>query len=562
MKAIARGLSRLGLAARLLATGIILVVLAIAVSTWMSLRGAEDELSAQAQARLDANMAVAWELLNTRGPARLEGDALAFGDYVANGHFEVVDKVKTLVGGVATIFQGDTRVATNVAKPDGSRAVGTKLAAGPAHDAVLKDGRSYRGDADILGESYFTAYDPIKDAQGKVVGVLFVGVKKSEFFALLDDMVRTNAIVAAAIVLLSAGALVVLVRLMLRPLVHLRDVMAALSAGNKSVAVESTERRDEIGAMARAVAVFKDNALAMERLEAEQKEAGRRAAVEKKAAMERLASQFEASVGAIVNTVSSAANEMQSTAASLTATAEETSRQSSAVAAASDEASSNVYTVASATEELSASVSEIGRQVGASSAVAAQAVREAEHTNGLVKGLAEAAQKIGAVTSLINEIASQTNLLALNATIEAARAGEAGKGFAVVASEVKSLATQTAKATEEIGAQIAGMQSATGETVTAIASIASVIGRINEIATTIASAVEEQGAATQEIARNIQEAANGTQEVSSNIVGVTEATGETGAAATQVLSAAGELSRQSEKLELEVAHFLAEVRAA
>jgi methyl-accepting chemotaxis protein len=360
---------------------------------------------------------------------------------------------------------------------------------------------------------------------------------------------------------LSAGLGLVMIRSITRPVQAMTAAMGSLAAGDKSVDVMGADRKDEIGAMARAVQVFKDNMIKAEALEAEQ--ARERAAREARAQkIESLTREFDAGVGAIVGAVSAAAAEMQTTAASMTATAEETSRQSAAVAAASEQASTNVQTVASAAEELSNSVAEIGRQVGASSAVAGKAVGEAERTNAMVKGLADAAQRIGTVTSLINEIASQTNLLALNATIEAARAGEAGKGFAVVASEVKSLANQTAKATEEIGAQIAAMQTATGETVAAIGSIGQTIGQVNEIATTIAAAVEEQGAATQEIARNVQQAAVGTQEVSSNITGVTQAAGETGAAAGQVLSAAGAPSQQAEALRSQVDRFLTAVRAA
>lgn len=283
---------------------------------------------------------------------------------------------------------------------------------------------------------------------------------------------------------------------------------------------------------------------------------------DKKNTMAQLTSDFEAKVGAIVHVVSSAATEMEATAASLNTTAEQTSQQVTAVATASEQASANVQSVASATEELSNSVAEISRQVATSAAVAAKAVDESERTNALVNGLTEAAQKIDAVTSMIHEIASQTNLLALNATIEAARAGDAGKGFAVVASEVKSLANQTAKATEQISAHIAAMQSVTRDTVAAIQSIGATIGQINEIATTIASAVEEQGAATQEIARNVEQAAAGTAEVSGNIAGVTQTVKATGSAAGELLGAAGELAKQAETLDGQVTEFLNEVRAA
>ncbi len=274
-----------------------------------------------------------------------------------------------------------------------------------------------------------------------------------------------------------------------------------------------------------------------------------------------LVDKLESDVKGVMAMVASAAAEMQSSAESLASTAEETSQQSTAVAAASEEATSNVQTVASATEELSASVQEVGRQVRESNRIADEAVVEAEKTNAQVVGLAESAQKIGDVVNLINDIASQTNLLALNATIEAARAGEAGKGFAVVASEVKNLATQTAKATEEISQQVAEIQGSTTEAVKAIGEIGSTIGKMSEIAKTVASSVEEQISATQEIAENVQQAATGTQEVSANINGVQQAASETGSAATQVFEATRELSKQSELLSGQVDSFLAEIRA-
>lgn len=275
----------------------------------------------------------------------------------------------------------------------------------------------------------------------------------------------------------------------------------------------------------------------------------------------KLADDFEINIKSVVDSVAASATEMQATSQSMSATAEETNRQSTVVAAASEEATSNVQTVASAAEELSASVSEISSQVTQSTKIAQKAVEHATSTNDQIQELATAAQKIDEVVKLISDIAAQTNLLALNATIEAARAGDAGKGFAVVASEVKSLATQTAQATDEIAAQISAVQSATSNAVSAIGDITAVIAEINEISAAVAAAVEEQGAATQEIARNVQEAATGTREVSSNIAGVTQAAAETGTSAQQVLEAASELSRQSETLGTEVDKFLRQVRA-
>jgi len=273
------------------------------------------------------------------------------------------------------------------------------------------------------------------------------------------------------------------------------------------------------------------------------------------------AGNFEETVKGMVEIVAAAATELQSTAQTMEGTASHTTEQAGSVASAAEEASGNVQTVAAAAEELSSAIAEISRQVSQSTDIAGKAVSEAHRTNEMVQGLDDAAQKIGEVVSLINDIASKTNLLALNATIEAARAGEAGKGFAVVASEVKSLANQTAKATDQIKEQIGDIQSATQHAVGAIGGIGATIGEINEIASAIAAAVEEQGAATQEIARSVEEAASGTSQVTSSIGAVTEAATETGQAAGQVLEAAGELSGQAEMLTIEVSKFLETIRS-
>jgi methyl-accepting chemotaxis protein len=352
-----------------------------------------------------------------------------------------------------------------------------------------------------------------------------------------------------------------LARGMSRPIVGLTGTMRDLAGGKYDAVIEGAARRDELGAMARAVMVFKDSLAQARQLE----DAKRREDEDKdrrRQVVERLVHEFGLQIDGVVQAVASAATQMRSNSEAMSATAEETSRQSDAVAAASTHASSNVQTVASSSAELSASISEIGRQAIQSAKIAGDAVNEANQTNQSVQGLADAAQKIGDVVKLINDIAGQTNLLALNATIEAARAGEAGKGFAVVASEVKNLATQTAKATEEIAEQIGAIQGATRNAVSAIAGIGKTIGEINQIAATIASAVEKQGTATQEIARNVQEAAKGTADATRNISGVTHRAGETGQAAGQVLAASGELTRQAEQLRSQVETFLAQIKAA
>ena len=345
------------------------------------------------------------------------------------------------------------------------------------------------------------------------------------------------------------------------PVVEMTQSMKRLAEGDLEVEVPAQGRGDEIGDMSGAVQVFKDNAIERVRLEKEQKEAEIRTEKEKKAMMNKMADDFEASVGGVVQSVSSSATQMQSSAQSMASISEETSSQAVTVAAASEEASTNVQTVASAAEELSSSIGEISRQVSQSSTVAKAAVEEAGKTREVVQGLIGSSEKIGEVIALIQDIADQTNLLALNATIEAARAGDAGKGFAVVASEVKNLANQTAKATGQISGQITDIQNASQEAAGAIEGIGKTIGEVNEIASAIAAAVEEQGAATSEIARNVEQAAAGTNDVSSNIASVTEAAGEGGKAASEVLDAAGELSSQSETLRAEMDKFLEQVRA-
>jgi methyl-accepting chemotaxis protein len=367
--------------------------------------------------------------------------------------------------------------------------------------------------------------------------------------------------VLAGAIAFSVFVATILVTGVSRPITAMVEAMKKLASGDTTTAIPAQGRKDEVGAMAGAVQVFKDNMITAARLEAEQKvEQGRKEQRQK--AVDSYILDFDKSVGGVLEMVASASTELESTAKSMSVTAETAQQQSTAVAAASEQASTNVQTVASAAEELSSSIAEISRQVAESTRITSQAVQETEKTDAQIQGLADAAQRIGDVVKLINDIAGQTNLLALNATIEAARAGEAGKGFAVVASEVKSLANQTAKATEEISAKIAEMQSATSLSVQAVQGIGQTISRINEIATTIASAVEEQGAATQEIARNVQQASAGTAEVSTNIVGVTKAANDTGAASTQVLGAAGELSKQSESLRGQVDTFLSKIRAA
>ena len=346
-----------------------------------------------------------------------------------------------------------------------------------------------------------------------------------------------------------------------RRLAGLQSSMKSIAAGDLDTAI-ATGGSDEIADMAGALQVFKGNMLESNRLRAERSEAEKQARAQRRTEMRKLADEFEAAVGEIVQAVSSASTELEASATTLTRTAEQTQQLSGRVEAASEEASSNVKSVAVATEEMTASIVEISRQVRESNRIAGEAVNQAVVTDARINELSKAAMRIGDVVNLITTIAEQTNLLALNATIEAARAGESGRGFAVVAQEVKALAAQTANATKEISSQIAGMQVATQDSVLAIKQIGTTIGRISEIAAMIASSVDQQDGATQEIARNVEQAAQGTSEVATNIVDVNRGARETGSASAQVLSSAQSLSGESNRLRLEVGRFLDTVRAA
>jgi methyl-accepting chemotaxis protein len=412
------------------------------------------------------------------------------------------------------------------------------------------------------GHASATTFGVIRNFSGEPVAVFEI-VRDASAYAALTRSALTWLAIASICVLLLAAAIATLVgRSMARPIRALEAAMRAIAAGNRAVAIPGAGRKDEIGSMAGAVAIFKDGLIETDQLRAAQEQQRERSQVERRDSMNALAARFESGVGGVVDAVGSAAGELRTTAQSMAATAEESTRQTAAVAAASEEATQSAQAVAAAIEELNASISEIAQQVNESARIAGNAVSQADATNAEVQSLATAAQKIGDVVKLISEIAAQTNLLALNATIEAARAGDAGRGFAVVASEVKALATQTSKATDEISTQVSAIQNATRLSVGSIQDITSTIGKVSEIASAIAAAVEEQGAATLEIARNVADAARGTGEVSENIAGVNDAARETGAAASRVVESAAGLSQSGEDLKTQVDAFLREVRAA
>ena len=409
-----------------------------------------------------------------------------------------------------------------------------------------------------------TPLDKVAFARGFTPWHLMIGT--AQYISAIDasfwSMVRTASIVIVVLMLISIMIAWMITRSVVKPLTGLKERMASLSTGELETPVAGTERADEVGQMARTVAVFREAMTETNRLREEQAAVEARQVQQRKADMNSLADQFEREVGEIITLVSTAASQLEGSAGTLSKTAETVQSVSKRAAGASSDASSSVHSVAAASEELASSVAEISRQVDASARIAGEAVDQAQKTDARISQLSQAASRIGDVVNLIRSIAEQTNLLALNATIEAARAGDAGRGFAVVAAEVKTLAEQTAKATGEISEQIGDIQSATQQSVVAIKEIGATIGRISEISSTIASAVEEQGAATQEISRNVQRAAEGTSQGTADIADVQRGVAETGAASSQVLLAAQSLSTESNRLKREVGKFMNTVRAA
>jgi len=377
-----------------------------------------------------------------------------------------------------------------------------------------------------------------------------------------DSVLRTIILISAAGLVLAVAAALLLVRFQITgPLSRLSSAMQALEAGTLDIAVEGGGRRDEIGRMARSVGKFREHAVTVRRLEEDKAEAARHAEADKRRALNALADRFGVDVGGVVDLVAHEVARMNGAARDLTLAADQASARSQAAGRSAEQASHNVHAVAIAADELSASIREIGHRVTQSSDIAGRAAGMARQTNARVADLREAAGRVGSVVDMIQTIARQTNLLALNATIEAARAGEAGKGFAVVASEVKNLASQTAKATEEISAQIAGIQGETDKAAGSIQTVADIIEEVNAIAAAIAAAVEEQAAATAEIARNVQQAADGTQDVSRNIAQVSEGADAVGTATAEVGQATGALSVQTDGLQARVGAFLGDLRA-
>ena len=480
----------------------------------------------------------------------------------------IVDRATSYVGGNATLFVYDeasqqfVRRTTNVKKENGDRAVGTQLAADHPGQVMLRRGEAYKGPAMLFGRRFYTAYQPVFSPAGKVIGIVYVGIPTAQFDAMLWQAIGAMAIAAGIAALLALALTMAIVRRVTKPLRAVTETLTVLAEGRTDVEVRHADRHDEIGMIARTVDVFKNNRIERRQLEAERISAEKLAMDRRKAELNQFVEAFRTKISGIIEQVLNSSGQFEKDAQQLSVTAHSTAQMSGQSADASRQASEHVRSAATASNELSQSIIEISRRVQDSNNVAAEAVKQATATDQRMAELTAAGDRIGDVVKLITSIAEQTNLLALNATIEAARAGDAGRGFAVVAQEVKTLAGQTAKATDEISSHIVNMQRATGESVDAIKAIGLTIERISEITTSISSAVEQQGAATKSIAAGVQAAAGGTLDVADNIERVARGAGETETTSGQMLRSAKALSDVSIHLRDEVEKFLDSVRAA
>lgn len=553
---------RISLSMRLLLpmlVGVVVAMLSVQAWIWSELVAEQRRDTAT---QLQRNMLLLKAQLAPLGDGWAVTDGkLTRGGVPLAGRNDLVDQVKHLGGAFATIFQGEQRIATNVQQPDGTRGIGTSLAPGPALDAV-RQGQAYTGPNGILGRPHMTAYEPIRDASGRQVGILFVGVSTAEATAQLDRLGWSALGGAGIATLLLSLALWGWMRSNFRPLRAFASAMHDIASGGTVGAIPGLGRGDELGTMAEALAELAEASTRAREAEAEAAGLRARALADQRRQAEEMAVAFEASMGGVLDRLDGAEAALRQANASLGATATEAAAQAAGTVDAADQASRNVQSVAAATEEMAASIGAIAREVGQAAGAARNAVGEVARTDGTVRGLSDAAARIGEVLRLISDIAGQTNLLALNATIEAARAGDAGKGFAVVASEVKALAGQTARATEEIGRQIGGIQAATTEAVDAIGRIGAVVTEVDRAAAAIAMALEEQGGTTRAIVQGIAEAAAGTEGVSTGTARLNDAVARTRGALSGLDEATAEVARQGGTLRTAADGFLRHLRAA
>jgi methyl-accepting chemotaxis protein len=521
-------------------SGILLLGACVTCVAWYVLEAGATRAALE---RVETNMRVAWDVVraNGRNFSSVDGKLLLDG-HVLNDDVAMVDKVKSLIGGTCTIFLNDLRITTNVQKPDGTRAVGTRLAKSAAYESVIERKTPFRGEVEILGTPFMTAYDPILDSSGKLLGILYVGIKKADFQEAAYNTLWTIVYSTLAVVLLIMAVSYLAARNLARPLKASIVAMKRLALGDLAVDTPGTGRTDEVGEMANALLILKEQAIEKNRLLALQ-EAARQEAIEaRKQTMRDMADVVEKETTAAVNAVGDTAGHVRVAAEEMSQFASVVSIDTQSVATASEQALASAQTVSSAAEELNASIQEINAQVSHTADVARQAVASGDIATTTVQSLTDAIVKISDVTKLIGDIASQTNLLALNATIEAARAGEAGRGFAVVASEVKNLAAQTARSTEDINRQVADIQRVSTSAAGAMADVGARIGEINQSTAAILMAIKQQSTATQEITRNIGETALSAREVSARIQNVSAGATKVGSRAENVRHSIAEIT--------------------
>jgi methyl-accepting chemotaxis protein len=585
---------------RLAIVGIAIFAAAIAASVIVSIRAADSAMRERAQASLTVNINLLRDILTAKGEPRLEGDKLYFGSELVNGNFAAVDKVKALSGGTATVFMGDTRVTTNVQKPDGSRAVGTKLAQGAANDAVFKERRTYSGAADILGVPYFTIYEPIIQASNNaVIGILYVGIKQSDFLTVIDEMIRGNILAGLVIAVIGGALLFWLTRRTLKPLGQLKDSMLKLAAGDLASEPPKLRSGDEVAAMADAVAVLREAAIEKARLETEAAEQSERSDAERRSnqaerersaeqqrdharqqetivralatGLERLAQadltcriedafpaeyeQLRADFNEAVDRLSATVSTIQATAGDVGVAAREINMGADDLSKRTEEQASSLEETAATTEELAASVKASAQGARQAAAIAEEAMQAAQ-AGGTIAGEAvaamarieEASKKISDIIRVIDDIAFQTNLLALNAAVEAARAGDAGKGFAVVASEVRTLAQRSSEAAKDISELISSSNS---EVETGV----KLVRRAGDSLEKILSASQKVTGTIQEISAASAEQAHGIDEMSQAVAHLDEMTQANAALAEQSAASAGALSGRIGELNTLVASF-------
>jgi methyl-accepting chemotaxis protein len=525
---------------------------------------ADSEAMKNASRAVERNMRIAWHEANPKGEGiRLADGKLMVGDTALDGNFDIVDKVAELAGGTATIFRGDTRVATNVKKDDGSRAIGTQLAKNAAYESIFTQKKPFRGVVDVLGKPYITAYDPILGGDGAVLGILYVGIPMDTFNASAQQARYWTIGAAIGCAILGFLFSLVLSRRMLgRPLKTIVTEISRVAQGDLDRPIELIERSDDLGDMARAVEGFRVDAQEKKRLEeARELEIEReRAAAERATAVNAFSDVFEQTVSAKVEAVEQAARGIDATAQAMASRAQHSGSKSLQVGEAVAITSERAESAAASTRELSQAINEIASQVAASTNISRQAVNEVAAMSEQMDGLSATVKAIGDVVQLINDIASQTNLLALNATIEAARAGEAGKGFAVVAGEVKTLASQTAKATDDIARNISAIQESTRAMSGKIEMVVTTIRSLDESSSAIAGAVQEQEASTRLIASNIDEVAAQAVAVSKSVTALAKSSTLSSAGTVRVIWSSSTLRQVVQELSAEAQQFVDRVR--